>query len=185
MEPIPRRPRPRPGRPAKRGRIPEATEGADDTDGPAAATDYNNELEKTPNCAPAVRDQGFRRAVTVACGRRCAGPRSALGGIRVLTPEGHTAVDAAHVVPWSVSRDDRVGNGMALCRLCHWTFDEGLLGVSGAYLVIASPRLAGSDNVPGHLLTLADRIILGPAERALWPDREALGWHRRKVFLRR
>jgi predicted restriction endonuclease len=25
---------------------------------------------------------------------------------------------------------------MALCRMCHWTFDEGLLGVSQAYEVI-------------------------------------------------
>ena len=56
---------------------------------------------------------------------------------------------------------------MLLCRLCHWPVDEGRSGVSG------------------RLVTLADRILLGPVDRPLWPNREALGWHRRKVFLNR
>jgi putative restriction endonuclease len=129
---------------------------------------------------PAVRDQGFRRAVTSAYDHRCA-----LCGIRMLTPEGHTAVDAAHIVPWNISYNDDPRNGMALCRLCHWTFDEGLLGVSSEYLVITSPQLAANENVPGHLLTLAKRAIIAPAERPLWPDLDALSWHRREVFLRR
>jgi putative restriction endonuclease len=129
---------------------------------------------------PAVRDQGFRRAVTSAYDHRCA-----LCGIRMLTPEGHTAVDAAHIVPRNISYNDDPRNGMALCRLCHWTFDEGLLGVSSDYLVIVSPQLAANENVPGHLLTLARRAIIGPAEHLLWPDLDALSWHRREVFLRR
>jgi putative restriction endonuclease len=74
---------------------------------------------------PAVRDQGFRRAVVSAYLHRCA-----LCGLRVRTLDGRTAVAAAHIVPWSETHDDRPANGMALCRMCHWTFDEGLLGVS-------------------------------------------------------
>lgn len=65
---------------------------------------------------------------------------------------------------------------MALCRLCHWTFDEGLLGVSPRYAVPRSVgrQLAQSPNVAGHLLTLEGRSILGPGERSLWPDLDAL-----------
>jgi len=74
---------------------------------------------------------------------------------------------------------------MALCRLCHWTFDEGLVGVSSRYDVIISPQLTIECNVPGHLLTLSGRGILGPAERYLWPDQDALSWHRSEVFRRR
>jgi putative restriction endonuclease len=77
---------------------------------------------------PAIRDQGFRRAVVTAYAHRCA-----LCGIRVRTLDGHTAVAAAHIRPWSETHDDRPANGMALCRMCHWTFDEGLLGVSQEY----------------------------------------------------
>ncbi len=125
----------------------------------------------------AVRDQGFRRAVVIAYDRRCA-----LCGIRVLTPDDHTVVDAAHIIPWSVGHNDDPRNGMALCRLCHWTFDEGLLSVSPQYVVIVSPQLTTNYNIPGHLLTLVGRGIIGPAERSLWPDLDALSWHCQNVF---
>jgi putative restriction endonuclease len=82
---------------------------------------------------PAIRDQGFRRAIVTAYSHRCA-----LCGIRVRTLDGRTAVAAAHIVSWSETQDDRPANDMALCRMCHWTFDEDLLGVSQGYEVIAS-----------------------------------------------
>jgi putative restriction endonuclease len=102
----------------------------------------------------AVRDQGFRKAIVVLYDHRCA-----LCGIRILTPEGHTIVEAAHIVPWSESRDDRPTNGLALCRLCHWSFDEGLMSVSPSYEVLVSRRVRTDQNMPGHMLTLADRPI--------------------------
>ena len=126
---------------------------------------------------PAARDQGFRRAVVTAYDHRCA-----LCGIRMLTPDGHTAVDAAHIIPWSVSQNDDPRNGMALCRLCHWTFDEGLVTVSSEYRIITSSLLTTARNVPGHLLTLTNRGIIGPVEQAFWPDLDALSWHHQNVF---
>lgn len=126
---------------------------------------------------PAARDQGFRRAIVTAYDHRCA-----LCGVRVLTPDGHTVVDAAHIIPWSISHNDNPCNGMALCRLCHWSFDEGLFSVSCKYLIIASPQLSTNHNIPGHLPTLVGRSIIGPTERSLWPDLDALNWHRQSVF---
>ncbi len=126
----------------------------------------------------AVRDQGFRRAIVFTYDHRCA-----FCGIRVLTVDGHTAVDASHIVPWSVSQDDRPTNGMALCRLCHWTFDEGLLGISPqSYEILVSPQLVAARNLPGHLPDVEGRLIVGPAETTLWPDPSSLEWHRRRVF---
>src|SRR5215213_1051423 len=126
---------------------------------------------------PAIRDQGFRRAVVTAYSHRCA-----LCGIRVRTLDGHTAVTAAHIVPWSETWDDRPANGMALCRMCHWTFDEGLLGVSQGYEVVASWQLSTLDNLPGCLTNLEGRGIVGPAQRAFWPDTESLRWHQENVL---
>jgi putative restriction endonuclease len=126
---------------------------------------------------PAVRDQGFQRAVVTAYSHRCV-----LCGIRVRTLDGHTAVTAAHIIPWSETRDDRPANGMALCRMCHWTFDEGLLGVSQVYEVIASRQLNTLDNLPGYLTNLEGRGIVGPARKPLWPDTESLRWHRENVL---
>jgi putative restriction endonuclease len=126
---------------------------------------------------PSIRDQGFRRAVVKLYEHRCA-----FCGVRMLTVEGRTVVDAAHIVPWSISHNDDVHNGMALCRLCHWTFDEGLLGVSTKYIVMLSAEMRIAQNVPGHLLTLEGRSILGPEDRDYWPDPGSLRWHKQHVF---
>jgi putative restriction endonuclease len=53
--------------------------------------------------------------------------RCALCVIRLHTPDGHTVVAAANILPWSESRDDFPTTSP--CRLCHWRFDEGLMSV--------------------------------------------------------
>ena len=136
-------------------------------------------LEEEETYRPAARDQGFRRAVVTAYAHRCA-----LCGVRVRTLDGHTVVDAAHIVPWSVGRDDRAANGVALCRTCHWTFDEGLLGVSLAYQILASSQLGFASNLPGYLADLVGRSMVRPTKRAYWPDPESLRWHHEHVFRR-
>jgi putative restriction endonuclease len=100
--------------------------------------------------------------------------------VRIVTSEGHTVVDAAHIVPWSVSNKDDIRNGMALCKLCHWAFDEGMMGVSEGYCVITSRQIAADPNVPGFLLTLSGRGIIPPTDSGLWPEQEYLKWHRRE-----
>lgn len=124
-----------------------------------------------------VRDQAFRKIVTGLYEHRCA-----FCGVRMLTPEGHTAVEAAHVVPWSQTYDDRPTNGMALCKLCHWSFDEGLMSVGKNYEVIVSKRVRIDKNLPGHILTLSDRPIFKPDEEIFWPGLENLKWHRAETF---
>jgi len=132
------------------------------------------EIVEADNYRSAARDQGFRRIVIKAYDHRCA-----LCGVRIITPEQHTVVDAAHIVPWSRSRNDDIRNGMALCKLCHWAFDEGMMGVSDNYEVITSRQIAADPNVPGFLLTLTGRGIIGPQERELWPARHYIAEHRR------
>jgi putative restriction endonuclease len=123
----------------------------------------------------AARDQGFRRIVIKAYDHRCA-----LCGVRIITPEQHTVVDAAHIVPWRRNKNDDIRNGMALCKLCHWAFDEGMMGVSDNYEVITSRQIAADPNVPGSLLTLTGRGIIGPQERELWPAQQYIAEHRRE-----
>jgi putative restriction endonuclease len=153
----------------------------------AEAYDYSKELEEkahlplvketleTDAYKRAARDQGFRRIVVTTYDHRCA-----LCGLRIITPEGHTVVDAAHIVPWSKSKNDDIRNGMALCKLCHWAFDEGMMGVSEGYNVITSRQIAANPNVPGFLLTLTGRGIIGPPARELWPAQQYLAEHRRE-----
>jgi putative restriction endonuclease len=129
------------------------------------------------NIEEPVRDQGFRRAVVSAYNHRCA-----FCGVRMLTPENHTAVDAAHIIPWSYSHNDDPRNGLALCKLCHWTFDKGLVSVSSKYQILISPQLNNADNISGHIGTLSQRDLILPSEEVFYPEKNYLDWHRREKF---
>ena len=123
------------------------------------------------------RAQGFRRAIVKAYNHRCA-----ICGLRILTADGHTAVAAAHIIPWKHEYNDDPRNGLALCHLCHWTFDKGLVAFSDHYQLKTSPQLAMASNLPGQLLTFAGRSLIGPSDDVLWPFVASIQWHRRKVF---
>lgn len=124
-----------------------------------------------------ARDQGFRQAVVEAYEHRCA-----LSGLRILTSDHHTAVEAAHIEPWSVSHNDDPRNGLALSKLCHWAFEEGLLAVSSDYTILTSPELTAPYNTTGFLDTLDGRSPYLPDEEAFWPDPEYLAYHRNERF---
>ena len=73
--------------------------------------------------------------------------------------------------------------GLALCRLCYWSFDEGLMSVGGQYEVLVSGRVRIDSNMPGHILTLVDRPIFKPQNERFWPGQENLVQHRKEWFL--
>jgi putative restriction endonuclease len=134
------------------------------------------DLERPIEYPEAARDQGFRRAIVNSYDHRCA-----LCGVRIVTPEGHTVVEAAHIRPWSKFKNDDLRNGMALCRLCHWAFDEGLMSVDDHYGVLISRQMATAPNAAGFLMTLSGRPIIRPVDTSLWPDTSNLAWHRQNV----
>jgi putative restriction endonuclease len=138
---------------------------------------YTFDDKKDEKIFSRVRSQGFRKAIVNLYEHRCA-----LCGIRMLTPEGHTIVEAAHIVPWSTSQDDRPQNGLALCRLCHWSFDEGLMGIGDEYEVLISKTVRQDNNFPGHMETLSGRGIFRPKSSSYWPDMGSIKKHRKKIF---
>lgn len=123
------------------------------------------------------RSTAFRRVIVEAYSHMCA-----LCGIRLQTPEGHTAVAAAHIVPWSVSHNDDPRNGLALCGLHHWAFDEGLVTVAPDYRVVVSTIVPRDDSAATPLLALASSPLRQPADHTLHPADEACAWHRKKIF---
>lgn len=123
------------------------------------------------------RSVAFRHVVVDAYNHTCA-----MCGIRVITPEGRTAVAAAHIVPWSISHNDDPRNDMALCGLHHWTFDQGIVGVAMGYHIEVSPIISASDRGTEPLLSLVQSVLYRPVDVSLWPAREALEWHRKNVY---
>lgn len=123
------------------------------------------------------RSTAFRRVVGKAYDYTCAICR-----IRVFTPEGRSVVVAAHIVPWSESHSDDPRNGMALCGLHHWTFDQGILGVTPDYRVDVSPAVPADEQGSEPIVRLEGHELHLPAERSLRPAKRALRWHRENVF---
>jgi putative restriction endonuclease len=151
-----------------------------------AAYEYSRELLERPrnddqlateDIEEPVRDQGFKRAIVKTYEHRCA-----FCGVRILSPQNHTAIEAAHIIPWSESHNDDPRNGLALCKLCHWTFDAGLTTVTNKYKVKLSKFLFTNDNVAGHIGTFNERLIYLPKDEIYYPKVEYLTWHRRNKF---
>ena len=59
---------------------------------------------------------------------------------------------------------------------------EANMGVSSSYEVLVSDRVRMDSNMPGHILTLADRPIFKPQEEKFWPGQENLRTHRNTHF---
>jgi len=134
-------------------------------------TGYGESIDKK------VRDQGFRKTIVKIYNHRCA-----ICGVRIRTSEGHTAIDAAHIIPFSESQNNHPTNGMALCKLCHWSFDKGLLGINQDYNIQVSKRVNMSDNFPGHLSTFSNRNMFMPVDYNFKPEPENLTWHMKNTF---
>ena len=123
-----------------------------------------------------VRSAGFRRAIMKIYDYMCA-----VCELNIRASTGESVTDAAHIIPFSVSYNDDIRNGMSLCKLHHWAFDTGLISVSEAYKVIVSPFVEQQGPAALLLTELDDRQIWTP-DPQYCPDESALEWHRMRVL---
>jgi hypothetical protein len=56
---------------------------------------------------------------------------------------------------------------MALCRLCHWSFDRGFMSVGKKYEVLISPLSRQEQNNPGPIMTLTTGLFSGLQMRSM------------------
>lgn len=82
-------------------------------------------------------------------------------------------VDAAHIVPWSQFDADVVGNGVCLCKLHHWAFDQYLLAIqhdaiSGYSIKVTQRALAAFQDNPLVMANL--NAVAGPIATNRLPD---------------
>jgi putative restriction endonuclease len=74
-----------------------------------------------------------RFAVQVVCAYQ---HTCALTGYRVITADGASGVEAAHIEPWASTRNDDILNGLALSHNAHWAFDRGLWSVDDHHNIL-------------------------------------------------
>ena len=80
-------------------------------------------------------------------------------------------VDAAHILPWASYDLDIVANGLCLCRVHHWAFDEGLIVITahqGSYYLTIPENVVttiGQQAPQFSLASLEQYAGLIPVER--------------------
>lgn len=121
--------------------------------------------------SPVVRDPAFRRVVVQAYDYRCSAT-----GLRVLLPDGAVMVEAAHLVPFSESRNDSPRNGISLTPNMHWALDKNLIAPTPDFTWKVSQQLDGRVPDFQELVGLAGKRLFLPTDKTLWPEREGLEW---------
>lgn len=133
----------------------EAVVKPDSTQIATARTELEADLDtEPPDTAPPeytaveriAREKAFRDAVREAYNEQCV-----ICGTQRKTPDGRPEVEVAHIWPKAKGGPDDIRNGITLCKLHHWAFDNGWLTLTDDYRVDVTdaPGTEGySDFVP-------------------------------------
>ena len=103
-------------------------------------------------------------------------------GMQLSSTYGHNFIDACHIIPFSLTHDDKVSNGIALCPNMHRAFDRGLLSVDNQYRIIVSSGVIEDGQHIYNIKQLEGRPIQLPSNSKYYPDHEKINWHRENVF---
>jgi putative restriction endonuclease len=139
-----------------------------------------SESEDTSRAQKVGREARFRLHVMAEYGYTCA-----LTGYRLTTIPAGSIVDAAHIHPFSDSRNNDVRNGFALCKNAHWMFDQGLWTVDDDYHVVVALGAFEEypDNSEYSLTKMHGRRLSLPRNPASIPSPIHFAWHRKRRFL--
>lgn len=137
---------------------------------------YEKQVEQNVEKNP-TRSTAFRREIMKMYNYTCA-----VCKLRVVTMDGESATEAAHIIPFSKVKNDDVRNGISLCKLHHWAFDRGLISLNKSYRVIVSTLISEEGPTDWMLNSMRKKRILLPKHKLLYPDQDALAWHRETLF---
>ena len=126
-----------------------------------------------------IRTAGFRQAIMRIYDYTCA-----VCQLYVLTLDGESITEAAHIIPFNISGNNDVRNGISLCQFHHWGFDRGLISFTNTYKIIVSDLMVEKGPSEWKFRTLKDKKILVPENKEHYPAQAALAWHREHVFKR-
>ncbi|MDE0636443.1 MAG: HNH endonuclease [Candidatus Poribacteria bacterium] len=141
--------------------------------------DFSTELEEPIESEKKIREPGFRRTIMRIYDYTCA-----VCELQILTLNGESVTEAAHIIPFNKSNNDDVRNGISLCKLHHWAFDRYLFSVDESYNVIVSELMTERGPTEWMLKALNGKAILLPEQQELFPAQSALAWHREKMLSR-
>jgi len=124
-----------------------------------------------------IRGGVFKREIPKLYKQRCA-----ISGMRIISSNNAQMVDACHIIPFSNSNDDTVGNGISLSPNLHRAFDRGLITINNDYRVRVSPSIK-EDHSPFSLSQFEGKEIILPEKIEFHPLKENLVWHQNQVWI--
>ena len=134
------------------------------------------EIETSDTQTEIVRDGAFRRIVTSVYGYRCA-----FCGLQILNNQ-ENIVDGAHIKPFSQFYDDRINNGLSLCKNHHWAFDRFWFTINDDYTIFVSDSLHEDSLHTTKMKDFNGRQIFLPSNSFYQPRIDAIAWHRQTFF---
>ncbi|MFN7704226.1 MAG: HNH endonuclease [Chryseotalea sp.] len=123
-----------------------------------------------------LRGSLFKREIPKIYNNTCC-----ISGMKIDATINVSMVDACHIVPFSVSFDDTVTNGIALCPNLHRAFDRGLIAIDEKYKVVVSNNFK-EDGTNYSIKAFEGKEINLPKMKSYYPLRENLGWHFDNIF---
>lgn len=99
--------------------------------------EFSTKLEEPIESEKKIREPYFHRAIMRIYDYTCV-----VCQLQVLTLDGESITEAAHIIPHTTSKNDDVRNGLSLCKLHHWVFDKYLISIDEAYRVIVSDLMS-------------------------------------------
>ncbi len=137
---------------------------------------YQKQIEKADEEEIFVRCGVFKRVVPKIYNYTCC-----ISGMRIVSGYDIQMVDACHIVPFSISHNDTISNGISLSPNIHRAFDRGLITLNEDYRVVLSKSF--TEFPSEHMIkSLQGKQIQLPKELHHYPEIENIKWHNEYVF---
>jgi len=124
-----------------------------------------------------IRDAAFRKVVVSIYNYHCA-----FCGLKIINSQGQNIVDGSHIKPFAEFRDDRIDNGLSLCKNHHWAFDRGWFGIDENYKIRVAQNLEEVTPYNRAMKEFDGEKIILPNQEFYYPRIEALQWHLETIF---
>jgi len=123
-----------------------------------------------------LRGSIFKREIPKIYNNTCC-----VSGMRIDATISISMVDACHIIPFSVSYDDTITNGIALCPNLHRAFDRGLIAIDEDYKVVVSKSFKEEEN-NYSIRAFESKTINLPTKENYFPTTNNFLWHFKNIF---
>ena len=137
---------------------------------------YKKEIETADEEEIFIRCGVFKKVIPQIYDNACS-----ISGMRIISGYNIQMIDACHIVPFAISHDDTISNGISLSPNLHRAFDRGLLAIDDDYRVIISSGFT-EDISPNSLKMFEGKRIQLPSKEDYHPLIDNLRGHRKEIF---